>query len=392
MRLEFPQDFIIGTSTSAYQIETAFQHDWQGVKAEDGYVFEATTDHEKRIEQDCEIISTLAPAYRMSAMWSKLQREPYGAFDIAVKAHYHQLLGRLRSRNVSIMFVLHHFANPVWFAKEGGWARTANIAVWVDYAKKIIHEYGDYVDLWNTFNEPNLYTTLSYALGKFPPYRTNMMTAGTVIKNIGKAHDIIFNYLKEKYPQKPVGISYNCAVFEGTNLMGKMTAQFADQWYMEYLAKFFEKSDFTGLSYYARIAFDPSPITFRYTPEKIKALGKDHDDIWEYYPEGLGECVERFWKRYRKPIIITENGICTNDDTKRIKAIKDYFKILHHQIQNGIPVKGYYHWSTWDNFEWTLGPTFKFGLYDCDPNTMARKPKPSAAFYSRLAHSNMLEY
>jgi beta-glucosidase len=391
MALKFPDDFIFGTSTSAYQIETAFEHDWHGLVSEDGYAFDSTTDHEKHLEQDCEIIASLAPAYRMSLMWSKLQRGPYGEFHTESKAAYHQLLSRLKSRNISIMMVLHHFCNPTWFAKEGGWTRAKNIPVWIDYAKKVIDEYGDYVDLWNTFNEPNLYTTLSYALAKFPPYRSNMMTAGTVIKNIGKAHDEIFDYLKSKYPGKPVGISYNCAVFEGTNLLGNLAAQFADQWYMEYLMKFFMKSDFTGLSYYARIPLDPSPITFRYTPEKIKALNKRHDDIWEYYPEGMGQCIERYWKKFKKPIIITENGICTADDSKRIDSIRDYMRIVHNLLEKGVDIKGYYHWSTWDNFEWTLGPTFKFGLYDCDPDTKRRKKKPSADFFAQLTHSKVMD-
>jgi beta-glucosidase len=391
MRLEFPKDFIIGTSTSAYQIETAFGHDWQGIVAEDGYTFGSTTDHEKHFEEDSEIIASVAPAYRMSLMWSKLQREPYGPLHTETKSEYHRLLSRLKEKDISVMMVLHHFCNPLWFAKEGGWARSKNMASWIDYARKVIDEYGEYVDLWNTFNEPNLYTTLGYALAKFPPYQSNMMTAGTVIKNISKAHNEIFDYLKNKYPNKPVGISYNCAVFEGTNLLGNMTAQFADHWYMEYLMKFFRKSDFTGLSYYARIPLDPSPITYRYTPEKIKSLNKKHDDIWEYYPQGLGECIDRYWKKLGKPIIITENGICTSDDSKRVKSIRDYMKIIHNRIENGVNVKGYYHWSTWDNFEWTLGPTFKFGLYDCDQDTKVRKKKPSADFYSKLAYSKILE-
>jgi beta-glucosidase len=391
MALSFPDDFIFGTSTSAYQIETGFEHDWLGVVAEDGYRFDATTDHEKRLEQDCEIIASIAPAYRMSLMWSKLQRERLGRFDSETKTSYHQLLSLLKEKNISIMMVLHHFCNPTWFAREGGWAKSKNIPLWIDYARKVIDEYGEYVDLWNTFNEPNLYTTLGYALAKFPPYRSNMMTAGTVIKNIAKAHNEIFDYLKYKCPHKPVGISHNCAVFEGTNVLGTMAAQFADQWYMEYMIKFFQKSDFTGLSYYARIPLDPAPVTFRYTPEKIKNLNKQHDDIWEYYPEGIGECIERYWKKFRKPIIITENGICTADDSKRIESIRDYMKILHNLIEKGIDIKAYYHWSTWDNFEWTLGPTFKFGLYDCDPETKTRKKKPSADFYSKLAHSKKME-
>jgi beta-glucosidase len=123
------------------------------------------------------------------------------------------------------------------------------------------------------------------------------------------------------------------------------------------------------------------------TPEKLKASGKDHDDMWEYYPEGLRENVLRYWKKYQKPIIITENGICTKDDTKRIKAITDYLSILHQLIADGIPIKGYYYWSTWDNFEWALGPTYQFGLATCDPESKERNIKPSGSLYARIAHS-----
>ena len=91
MRLTFPEHFFFGTSTAATQIETAFEHDWQGISSRDGYLFDRTTDHELRIEEDVDIIASLAPNYRMSLMWSKLQREPLGNFDPETKQHYHSL-------------------------------------------------------------------------------------------------------------------------------------------------------------------------------------------------------------------------------------------------------------------------------------------------------------
>jgi beta-glucosidase len=387
MKLTFPTDFLFGTSTSAYQIETAFEHDWKGVQAMDGNIFDRTTDHEKRHEEDVEIISSLAPNYRMSLMWSRLQRKPYGDFDEETKKEYHGLLKELRSKNVNIMMVLHHFANPTWFAEQGGWTNEKNIEVWVDFARKVVDEYGNYVSLWNSFNEPNLYATMGFGLGKFPPFKKNIRTSIRVIKNMGKAHTLIYEYLKTKFPNSPVGISHNCAVFTAENILGILPAKVADFWFMEYLPKHFSKVDFFGMSYYARISHDPSPITYIETPEKIKKTGKDHDDLWEYYPKGLRECIDRYWKKYRKPIFITENGICTSDDEKRIASIKDYTKILHEAIQDGVDVRGYYHWSPWDNFEWTLGPSYQFGLYECDLQTKERRKKPSAIAYSSLAHS-----
>jgi beta-glucosidase len=387
MKLVFPDHFLFGTSTSAYQIETAFEHDWTNVRCEDGNIFNRTTDHEKRYDEDVNIISSLAPNYRMSFMWSKLQRSPMASLHEETKIEYHYLLKALRSGDVNIMMVLHHFANPIWFAQSGGWSNERNIDLWLDYARKIVDEYGQYISIWNTFNEPNLYTTLGFAVGKFPPYKKNIASAIKVIKNIGKAHAIIFDYIKEKFPTSSVGISHNCAVFAAQNPLGIIPAKISDYWFMEFLPMHFSKSDFLGLSYYARIPYDPYPITYLYTPHKIEKLKKDHDDLWEYYPQGMEECIKRYWNVFKKPVIITENGLCTNDDSKRITSIKDYLKIIHKLLSNGIDIRGYYHWSTWDNYEWSLGPSYRFGLYECDVQTKDRRKKPSADFYASLAFS-----
>jgi beta-glucosidase len=172
-KLVFPDTFYFGTSTSAYQIETAFGHDWMGFKARDGHIFERTTDHEKRLTEDIGIIASLAPNYRMSVMWSRLQRHAYGPLDQEATEHYHTLFRGLREKKVSVMMVLHHFTNPIWFAASGGWQNEKNIAVWCDYARKIVDEFGESVATWNTFNEPNLYVTMGFILGEFPPFKKN---------------------------------------------------------------------------------------------------------------------------------------------------------------------------------------------------------------------------
>ena len=134
----FPNDFMFGTSTAAAQIETAFDHDWEGVKSLDGHIFNRTTDHELRIKEDAQIIASLAPNYRMGLLWSKLQRQPYDEFDAATVKHYKKLLGDLTAKKVKIMMVLHHFTNPKWFAKLGGWEKEENIPMWVDFCNKVI--------------------------------------------------------------------------------------------------------------------------------------------------------------------------------------------------------------------------------------------------------------
>lgn len=391
MTLKFPDEFIFGTSTSAYQIETSFQHDWEHVRAKDGYVFRRTTDHEKQYEQDAEIISSLAPHYRMSLMWSRLQRHPLAPLDETTKIEYHALLSSLTRKGVKIMMVIHHFANPIWFADQGGWMNEKNIGIWFDYARKLIDEFGHYVSLWNTFNEPNLYATMGFGAGKFPPFIRNIITARSVVRNMAKAHSMIYDYLKFKYPETMVGISHNCALFSAQNTMGIMPSKLADLWYMEYIPLQFTKADFFGMSYYTRVSFDPFAMSYLYTPEKIKRYKKQHDDIWEYYPAGLEDCIKRYWKEFKKPVIITENGVCSSDDTLRIRAIRDYMKIIHNLLHAQVDIRGYYHWTAWDNFEWILGPTFRFGLYECNLETMERSKRKSADIYTKLAYEKTID-
>ena len=230
-------------------------------------------------------------------------------------------------------------------------------------------------------------------MGNFPPHKTNLFTAFKVISNMGKAHGVVYDYIKQKFPNQPVGISHNTVIFSAENILGILPAKISDWWFMDYcLSPFTNKLDFFGLSYYAKISHDPLPITYLDTPDKITKLNKPHDDMWEYYPTGMKECIERYWKQFKLPIIITESGVCTNDDAVRVQAIKDYVKIVYDCMQVGIDIRGYYFWSTFDNFEWDLGPTYRFGLYETDLQTKNRIKRPSADIFNRLAYKKELEF
>jgi beta-glucosidase len=391
MILQFPDHFRFGTSTAAAQIETAFQHDWQGWVANDKSVFERTTDHEHRWEEDIDIIASLADNYRMSLMWSKLQQAPLAPLNVEAVTHYRQLMLKLQEKGVDIMLVLHHFSNPIWFSEKGGWSNPESSVWWLDYVAKVAGEFGEFVALWNTFNEPNLYISLGSMAGIFPPQKKSLPHAWQVLKNMSRAHAQAYELLHTNDPGKPVGISHNCTVMEADNWLGKLPAKIADWWYMEFIPNWFGSTDYFGMSYYARIGYDPLPVTYLTTPHKFLETQKPHDDMWEYYPEGLSICLERYWKKYRKPIIITENGLCTNNDDMRIQSLHDYMQQIHGCLEKGIDIQGYYHWSTWDNFEWNLGPSYRFGLYACDWETKERIKRPSADVFASLAFKKSLE-
>ena len=287
MLIQFPKNFIWGTSTAAPQIETAFDHDWVGVKSKDGFTFGRTSDHEKRRTEDLQYICQLGNAYRMSLDWSRLQREPYGKFVPEVVSEYRSFLAKLKARNKYIMLVLHHFANPNWFVRAGSWDSEKSIGMFTDYARQIVDNFGDMADNWNTFNEPNVYLVNSRFIGNFPPFKKNIRAFWTAFNHMSRAHKLTAKILKDRYPDTPVGISHNCVAFEAANFMGRLPAYIADKVFMEAIPdRFLEGCDYWGMSYYARIPLAPFPVTEVDTPGKLAEWGRPHDKMWQYYPEG----------------------------------------------------------------------------------------------------------
>lgn len=387
----FPEGFLWGTSTAAAQVETAGNHNWKGFRSRDGHIFDRTTDHELRREEDLEYICQFGQVYRCGVDWSKLQESAFASFDPIQVAGYRDFFSELNARGMKIMFVFHHFAHPRWFESAGGWTREENIPAFLNYAEKCLAEFGDLVYNWNTFNEPNVYAMNAYLLGNFPPRKRNLLLADKVLRTMSRAHSILFEILKSTFPQKEVGISLNTAWFDGKGLLGRVSAGITDWWFISRPARLFATADFTGISYYAYVPFLPGPITEIDQPGKLDRLGIPHDRMWGYRPEGLGRLLRRINRKYPRPIWITENGICTDDPEERIASLKNYLEICYQALENGINIKGYIHWSTWDNFEWNLGPTYSFGLVNIDPVSLDRKMTAAGLFYAEVCRSNSVE-
>lgn len=389
--LRFPKDFIWGTSTAAAQVETAHDHNWKGVPSKDGYIFDRTTDHELRRDEDLENICQFGSMYRCGVDWSRLQTKAFAPFDEEVIEEYQVFFELLNKRGMKIMFVMHHFMNPTWYEENGSWLNRDNIPAFTDYVKQCIEHFGEYVYTWNTFNEPNVYALNGWVMGAFPPFKKNILKASRAIKNMGHAHDIAYDLIKQRYPKHEVGISFNTVHFDGLNFLGKLIAKFTDWWFIDFCADKFKNLDYWGLSYYAYIPFKPMAITEIDQPGKLAEMGLPHDKMWGYRPESFRTIINRFYKKFKKPIIITENGVCTDDSQVRIDSINDYLKILHELIAEGVPIKAYTHWSTWDNFEWNLGPTYRFGLVRVDFETMERTMTDAGRYYSKVTSENGIE-
>lgn len=389
MAISFPDHFFWGSSTAAAQVETAGDHTWRGLRARDGHVFGRTTDHELRRMEDAGYIARFGSIYRCGVDWSRLQPEPMAKFDPAVVAEYRIFFAELRERGVRLMLVLHHFAHPNWFEARGGWTVEDNIPFFLNYVQQCIKHFGEFAAYWNTFNEPNVYALNGFLLGNFPPrQKGRYFTANRVLDLMGYAHSIAYTLIREKYKDAPIGISLNTASFEGTNWPGKLVAAIARWWFHDRAARPFGKCDFWGLSYYALVLFDPRPLDAIHHAAALDRRGIPHDKMWGYKPEGLGKMLRRFWKKYRKPLIITENGICTDNAQQRISALRDYLGVCSRAIADGVDLRGYIHWCAWDNFEWHLGPTYRFGLVRVHFETMDRTMTEAGFFYEKVVREH----
>jgi beta-glucosidase len=389
--MQFPEHFFWGTSSAAAQVETAGDHPWRGLKSKDGHVFERTTDHELRRAEDAEYIARFGSIYRCGVDWSRLQTAPLAPFEEAVVAEYVAFFEDLEQRGVRLMLVLHHFCHPNWFEARGGWTVEDNIPFFVNFSEQCIRHFGRFAAYWNTFNEPNVFVFNAYFSGDFPPHkRGRYFTANRVLDHMGLAHDIVFDCIRKKHRDAPIGISLNTGYFEGLNLPGRVVAKFVRWWFLRRSAQPFERCDFWGLSYYAYMPFDPFPMDAMSRAADLEQRGIPHDRMWGFKPEGLGWVLRQFHRRYRKPIIITENGLCTDDAHERIAALRAYLAHCHAAMAEGVDLRGYIHWSTWDNFEWHLGPTYRFGLVRVDFSTMSRHMTEAGLWYERVARENQV--
>lgn len=398
--INFPEGFLFGTSTSAFQIEGAGQTEWKDFTGTDGTRLDNGIDHYRKYKQDLKYILHLGNAYRFSMDWSKLQKSPFGSLDSKAASHYKEIFASLKEKDKKTMLVLNHFSNPLWLVKKGGWTNRESVDIYFDYVKKILQKFSYYIDYINTFNEPNAYAIMAYILKEFPPQKFNPYLRNKVLRNMHKAHVLAYDYIKENYPHIEVGISHACMF---TQTLGKKSMWqnflkwFLDHYMFEHVHEHFVsdgKVDFIGFSYYGRILVSRFLI-MAYQERGRKALDKlglEYDDMWENYPMGIYNLIKRFYHKYKKPIIITENGTCTGNDKLRVKNIYNHLYYIMKALQEGIDVRGYFHWSTFDNYELNYGPSRRFGLVSVDYNSpdLKRKIKKSGEYYHKISKLNKL--
>ena len=386
--LKFPAGFLWGSATSAYQVEGGIENsDWS--KA---YPAGKACDQYNRYEEDFDIAKQLGQnAYRLSLEWSRIEPTE-GQFNEKEIDHYRKVLGALQKRGIKPFVTLHHFSNPVWFAEKGGWANSKSPEYFERFVAYVMDELGQEARYWITINEPFIYTGNAYIAGAFPPKKKNALVGLQVAGNLARAHKRAYAAIKRKRPDAQVGIAKNNNFFEAykNQFASRIVAAIAKNiWNFWFLNQIKGYQDFIGLNYYfhnrIHVRFsNPKNWFFQNEDKTVSDIG------WEIYPEGLYHIVKEV-KRFQKPIYILENGIADADDNQRSDFLREHLMWLHKAMKEGADVKGYFHWSLLDNFEWAEGFTKRFGLVHVDFQTLRRTTRPSAKVYAEICKTNQIE-
>ena len=378
--LKFPPGFLWGSSTSSYQVEGGIENcDWSK-----DFPAGKACDHYNRYEEDFDLLKKLNQnTYRFSIEWSRVEPEE-GKFDEKEIKHYRQVTSALKKLDIEPFVGLWHWTNPLWIKNKGGWESKKIAYYFSRYAKKIVSSLKNNVKFWITINEPEIYTSSSYVSGIWPPYKKSIFSFISVINNLIKTHKEAYKTIKKIQPDAQVGIATNNIYYEALDdpisHLVKNIVERLDHFYI--LNKIKNYQEFIGLNYY----FHNRIKGFKFNQNENKIVS---DLGWEVYPEGIYHVLKNL-RKYKKPIYITENGLADAKDKLRKDFIRDHLFWIHKAMEEGIDVKGYFHWSLMDNLEWHKGFEPEFGLIGIDYKTLERKPRPSAFYYAEICKNNSL--
>ncbi|MBL7072104.1 MAG: glycoside hydrolase family 1 protein [Candidatus Omnitrophica bacterium] len=421
-KISFPDNFLWGSATSSHQVEGDNRNnDWWSWETE-GRVKEPSgkaCNQYELFKNDFKLARSLNHnAHRFSLEWSRIEPEE-GKFDLQAIEHYREMLKNLRSLGITPIVTINHFTLPMWFYKKGGWIGKRGGQEFASYAAKVAEKLGEHITYWLTVNEPvsNIYS--AYITGSWPPGDKSMKQAGKVFVAILKAHCLAYKAIHRVYKKKgwvkpKVSFAKFTLVYApcrpksiNDKLASLLRHYYVNKLFIASLMKgrclapgmpptilpARRSLDFIGLNYYTRDYVHLDKLldlnTFGYVCSVLhhKDSAKRNFLGWEIYPKGLYDMLMDFSK-YKLPILITENGICTSNDNDRIDFLKDHLKEVAQAIKDGADIFGYLHWSLIDNFEWAHGYGPRFGLVDVDYASQRRTVKPSARILADIIKNN----
>ena len=280
----------------------------------------------------------------------------------------------------------HHFTTPTWLTSKGGWESGVAVERFGRFCTVVAESLGDVMARACTVNEPNIVATMGWHAGMFPPGKRDVELSRRVAAHFVDAHRLAVESIRSAAPGVPVGLTLSMTDYQlapGGERQLASIRHHAEDVFLDAIAG----DDFLGVQVYTRMLVGPDGWAGNEEGVPVLDMG------YEFYPASLGNCLRRAWEYTggTVPLLVTENGIGTTDDSQRVDYVRQALSGLLDAIDEGVDVRGYTYWSLLDNFEWAFGYRPRFGLVSVDRTTFARTPKPSAAWLASVAAANALD-
>ncbi len=392
----FPKDFLWGTATSAHQTEGNNKNSdwWKWEQTKDPnrpYPLEPSAkacDSYNRYEEDFNLCQDLNNnAVRISIEWARIQPTK-NTFNKEELAHYKKVLKAAQERNLKTFVTLHHFTNPLWFVKKGGWLNPTAPKYFAKYAQVCAQELGDLIDVFLTINEPQVYVLEAYVRGMWPPNKKNLLLSLMAQINLLRAHTKAYKAIKSVNSRYKVGLVKNIVWYEylpsKLAFIDKVAARIL--YFVGnglFLKPIKNCLDLIGLNYY---------FTTQLKGLRVKNKNDIVSDLgWWVYPKGLEHILLEL-KKYKLPIYVTENGTADKADRIREEFLEEMLKSCARAIKQGVALQGYFYWSLIDNYEWHQGFWPKFGLvYIERDKNLRRIPRKSFHRYADICKDGKID-
>jgi len=387
--LTFPEKFTWGVATAAHQIEGAnVNNDWWAWEHNPGSGCVESSgdacDSLHRWPEDVDLVADLGlGAYRFSLEWSRIEPAE-GEWSTVALEHYRRICSHCRENGIEPVVTFHHFTTPRWLADRGGWEAADAPDRFARFVERTTRHLGDLIGRACTLNEPNVVAMLGYTVGVYPPGLKDEIGRHLAVNDaLVRAHRSAVDALRSGPGVFPVGLTVSMEEMTAAP-GGEQTRDAAEEILENTFLRATEGDDFIGVQCYERRVFGPSDALPPEPGARLTQLG------YEYWPQVVEYTVRRAAQFTGLPVLVTENGIGTQDDSERVEFLGEALQGLHRCIADGVDVRGYFVWSLLDNFEWHQGFGPKFGLCAVDRRTFERKPKPSASWYGSVARANAL--
>ncbi|GAE31542.1 glycoside hydrolase family 1 protein [Alkalihalobacillus hemicellulosilyticus] len=430
----FSNEFMMGAATAAHQVEgNNVNSDFWAMENVPNSMYKEPSldavDHYNRFKEDIQLLVDAGlNTYRFSIEWARIEPTK-GSFDHNEIDHYRAVLEYCHEKSVTPIVTLHHFSSPKWVITEGGWESESTIGYFEKYSRYVVTELGDLIPYICTINEANMGKQIAKIMKRMSGSHTNSSEKkesngdiqvglnvevkekmekyyralgaefGMDPRNIQTFHNprtengerIIMNCheaarkaIKEVNPTIKVGITFS--LYDHQALPGgeKFVLQEQHEDFLDYLP-YIQDDDFLGVQNYSRKIHGANGYIKPDENTRLTKMG------YEYYPEALGNVIRFVSKHWNKPIIVTENGLSTDNDEERVEFIERALAGVQDCMDEGIQILGYTYWSLLDNFEWQLGYDQTFGLIAVDRTTQTRYPKESLSFLGEIKKTGIIK-